>query len=119
MERNIWNRLDASATPVAYADERNLRLKRRDIKEVKPVETLRPKGHGSWPHLLSCQMRAYPRWIPFPMNVRKSRPQTPGVKQAATGHYNIFAWNRGTLTLPGPRGTRECQRAAERAEAAQ
>ncbi len=77
MERNIWNRLDASATPVAYADERNLRWKRRDKREVKPVETLRPKGHGSWPHLLSCQMRAYPRWIPFPMNVRKVDHKRP------------------------------------------
>ena len=72
------NRTQTRATPATYVDERNLCLKRRDPKEVKAVETLRPKGHGDWPHLVFIQMRDYPRWMYFLRDTEKL-PQTPGV----------------------------------------
>jgi len=66
------NRTQTRATPATYVDERNLCLKRRDPNEVKAVETLRPKGHGGWPHLVFIQMRDYPRWMHFLVKQRKS-----------------------------------------------
>jgi hypothetical protein len=37
------------ATPVAYADERNLRLKRRKYQEVKWLKHLAQNGHDDRP----------------------------------------------------------------------
>ena len=60
---HLFSQPDRSATPAIYADERNLCLKRRENREVKVAETLRPKGQGGWPHLLSFEVRDYPRWL--------------------------------------------------------
>jgi len=75
----IWSQPDRGATPAIYADERNLCLKRRENREVKVAETLRPKGQGCWPHLLSLEVRDYPRWLFVLVNSAKGRPRTPGV----------------------------------------
>ena len=88
-----------------YADVRNLRLRRRDIKQVKVADTPGPKGTVG-----VCRA----------INRADVVSDPPGVKQAATGYFQLSHWNWGTLTplyLPGNR-TRECQRVAERAEAA-
>ncbi len=38
------SRTKTRATPAIYADERNLCSKRRKLEQVKPAETLDPKG---------------------------------------------------------------------------
>ncbi len=37
---------ETRATPVTYADERNLRLKRREFEQVKAADTLDQNGKG-------------------------------------------------------------------------
>jgi hypothetical protein len=88
---NIWSQPERSATPAIYADERNLCLKRRENREVKVAETLRPKGQGCGPHLLSLEVRDYPRWL-----------------------FLLNEWQKGDHTRPAYRrqlriaGTRSC-----------
>ncbi len=43
------------ATPATYADERNLCLKRRELKQVKAADTLDQNGDGVCASLLSHQ----------------------------------------------------------------
>jgi hypothetical protein len=43
------------ATPATYADERNLRLKRREFRQVKTAETLDQNGDGVCASLLTHQ----------------------------------------------------------------
>jgi len=39
-------RTETRATPATYADERNLRLKRREFEQVKAADTLDQNGNG-------------------------------------------------------------------------
>ena len=73
---------------MTYADERNLRLKRRKLEQVKWLIHLAQKGMVPMPCCSQisegCLMRAL------------------GVKQAATDRENTFTRNWGTLKLLYP-----------------
>jgi hypothetical protein len=68
---------------VPYADARNLRLRRRDVRQVKVAETPGPKWTVG-----VCRA----------INRADVVSDPPGVKQAAMGYFQLSHGNWGTLT---------------------
>src|SRR6266699_467619 len=88
MYRGLRAETETRATPATYADERNLRLKRREFEQVKSAETLDQMGKVCVPHRLHID--------------EGSSTRHPVYSRRATGCANTFTRNWGTLKLHYP-----------------